>query len=93
MGAYRFLEFGEAIEGRVASICLAQAGWSTTATRAMLLGGFCHEQPESALFLGRRCRQPDSSLPEVSPPLDDVGHQRVRALMIPSGHGAYGPGR
>ncbi|MCU1716136.1 spermidine synthase [Pseudomonas sp. 5P_3.1_Bac2] len=51
MGAYRFLEFGEAIEQ--SCVYMPDPSWlEYDYTRAMLLGALCHEQPESALFLG-----------------------------------------
>nr|WP_322940829.1 spermidine synthase [Pseudomonas sp. s4] len=51
MGAYRFLEFGEAIEQ--SCVYMPEPSWlEYDYTRAMLLGALCHEQPESALFLG-----------------------------------------
>ncbi|MBK5002506.1 spermidine synthase [Pseudomonas sp. S31] len=48
---YRFLEFGEAIEQ--SCVFTADPSWlEYDYTRAMLVGALCHEQPESALFLG-----------------------------------------
>ena len=48
---YRFLEFGDAIEQ--SCVFTADPSWlEYDYTRAMLVGGLCHEQPESALFLG-----------------------------------------
>ena len=51
IGAYRFLEFGDAIE----QSCVFQGDPSWLEydyTRAMLLGALCHDEPETALFLG-----------------------------------------
>lgn len=51
IGAYRFLEFGDAIE----QSCVFQGDPSWLEydyTRAMLLGALCHDAPETALFLG-----------------------------------------
>jgi spermidine synthase len=51
IGAYRFLEFGDAIE----QSCVFQSDPSWLEydyTRAMLLGALCHDAPETALFLG-----------------------------------------
>ena len=51
MGAYRFLEFGEAIEQ--SCVYMPDPSWlEYDYTRAMLLGGLCHAAPQSALFLG-----------------------------------------
>lgn len=51
VGAYRFLEFGDAVEQ--SCVFMADPAWlEYDYTRAMLLGGLCHELPESALFLG-----------------------------------------
>ncbi len=51
IGAYRFLEFGEAIEQ--SCVFSADPSWlEYDYTRAMLLGALCHAAPESALFLG-----------------------------------------
>jgi spermidine synthase len=51
VGDYRFLEFGEAIEQ--SCVFTADPAWlEYDYTRAMLLGGLCHEHPETALFLG-----------------------------------------
>lgn len=51
MGAYRFLEFGEAIEQ--SCVYMPDPSWlEYDYTRAMLLGALCHERPETALFLG-----------------------------------------
>lgn len=48
---YRFLEFGDAIEQ--SCTFTADPSWlEYDYTRAMLAGALCHEQPESALFLG-----------------------------------------
>ena len=48
---YRFLEFGDAIEQSCTFV--ADPSWlEYDYTRAMLVGALCHEQPESALFLG-----------------------------------------
>jgi spermidine synthase len=48
---YRFLEFGDAIEQ--SCVFTADPSWlEYDYTRAMLIGALCHEQPESALFLG-----------------------------------------
>ena len=48
---YRFLEFGEAIEQ--SCVFTADPSWlEYDYTRAMFIGALCHEQPESALFLG-----------------------------------------
>lgn len=48
---YRFLEFGDAIEQ--SCVFTADPSWlEYDYTRAMLVGALCHEQPESALFLG-----------------------------------------
>ncbi len=48
---YRFLEFGDAIEQ--SCTFTADPSWlEYDYTRAMLVGALCHEQPESALFLG-----------------------------------------
>ncbi|CAB5521843.1 Spermidine synthase [Pseudomonas putida] len=48
---YRFLEFGNAIEQ--SCTFTADPSWlEYDYTRAMLVGALCHEQPESALFLG-----------------------------------------
>ena len=48
---YRFLEFGDAIEQ--SCVFTADPSWlEYDYTRAMLFGALCHEQPESALFLG-----------------------------------------
>ena len=51
VGAYRFLEFGEAIEQ--SCVFTADPSWlEYDYTRAMLLGALAHPAPESALFLG-----------------------------------------
>ncbi|WPC03593.1 methyltransferase domain-containing protein [Pseudomonas benzenivorans] len=51
IGAYRFLEFGEAIEQ--SCVFTADPSWlEYDYTRAMLLGALCHAAPQSALFLG-----------------------------------------
>ncbi|NBA93899.1 spermidine synthase [Pseudomonas sp. R5(2019)] len=51
VGDYRFLEFGDAIEQ--SCVFTADPSWlEYDYTRAMLIGALCHEQPESALFLG-----------------------------------------
>ncbi|WP_068826522.1 spermidine synthase [Pseudomonas sp. BMS12] len=51
VGDYRFLEFGEAIEQ--SCTYTRDPSWlEYDYTRAMLIGALCHEQPESALFLG-----------------------------------------
>ncbi|MGP0170936.1 spermidine synthase [Pseudomonas sp. NCHU5208] len=51
IGAYRFLEFGDAIEQ--SCVFPADPTWlEYDYTRAMLLGALAHEQPETALFLG-----------------------------------------
>lgn len=51
VGAYRFLEFGEAIEQ--SCVFMPDPAWlEYDYTRAMLLGALCHPAPESALFLG-----------------------------------------
>ena len=48
---YRFLEFGDAIEQ--SCVFTADPSWlEYDYTRAMLIGALCHEQPESAWFLG-----------------------------------------
>lgn len=48
---YRFTEFGDAIEQ--SCTFTADPSWlEYDYTRAMLVGALCHEQPESALFLG-----------------------------------------
>src|SRR5471032_2686655 len=48
---YRFLEFGDAIEQ--SCVFTSDPSWlEYDYTRAMLIGALCHEQPESALFLG-----------------------------------------
>lgn len=48
---YRFLEFGDAIEQ--SCVFTADPTWlEYDYTRAMLIGALCHEQPDSALFLG-----------------------------------------
>ncbi|PBP83986.1 spermidine synthase [Pseudomonas syringae] len=49
--AYRFLEFGDAIEQ--SCTFTADPSWlEYDYTRAMLIGALCHDAPESALFLG-----------------------------------------
>ena len=49
--AYRFLEFGDAIEQ--SCTFTADPSWlEYDYTRAMLIGALCHPSPESALFLG-----------------------------------------
>lgn len=51
VGDYRFLEFGAAVEQ--SCVFIADPAWlEYDYTRAMLLGGLCHPQPETALFLG-----------------------------------------
>jgi len=51
VGAYRFLEFGEAIEQ--SCVFTADPSWlEYDYTRSMLLGALAHPAPESALFLG-----------------------------------------
>lgn len=51
VGDYRFLEFGDAIEQ--SCVFTRDPRWlEYDYTRAMLLGALCHEQPETALFLG-----------------------------------------
>ena len=51
VGHYRFLEFGDAAEQ--SCVFMPDPAWlEYDYTRAMLLGGLCHTQPESALFLG-----------------------------------------
>lgn len=51
VGDYRFLEFGAAVEQ--SCVFTADPAWlEYDYTRAMLLGGLCHPQPETALFLG-----------------------------------------
>ena len=51
VGDYRFLEFGDAIEQ--SCVFLPDPTWlEYDYTRAMFIGALCHEQPESALFLG-----------------------------------------
>jgi spermidine synthase len=51
VGAYRFLEFGDAIEQ--SCVFTADPSWlEYDYTRAMLLAALAHAQPESALFLG-----------------------------------------
>ncbi|SFT85796.1 spermidine synthase [Pseudomonas marincola] len=51
IGAYRFLEFGDAIEQ--SCVFMADPSWlEYDYTRAMFIGALCHPQPESALFLG-----------------------------------------
>ncbi|MDB6145227.1 MAG: spermidine synthase [Pseudomonas sp.] len=48
---YRFLEFGDAIEQ--SCTFTADPSWlEYDYTRAMFIGALCHEEPESALFLG-----------------------------------------
>lgn len=48
---YRFLEFGDAIEQ--SCVFTADPSWlEYDYTRAMLIGALCHDQPDSALFLG-----------------------------------------
>lgn len=48
---YRFLEFGDAIEQ--SCVFTADPSWlEYDYTRAMLIGALCHQQPDSALFLG-----------------------------------------
>ncbi len=51
VGEYRFLEFGQAIEQ--SCVFMPDPAWlEYDYTRAMLIGALCHEQPETALFLG-----------------------------------------
>src|SRR3546814_15994978 len=51
VGDYRFLEFGAAVEQ--SCVFTADPAWlEYDYTRAMLLGGLCHAEPETALFLG-----------------------------------------
>lgn len=70
MGAYRFLEFGDAVEQ--SCVFMSDPSWlEYDYTRAMLLGGLCHAAPETALFLGLGA----GSLPQACLrflPLEDV---------------------
>lgn len=51
VGDYRFLEFGDAIEQ--SCVFTRDPKWlEYDYTRAMFLGALCHQQPETALFLG-----------------------------------------
>lgn len=70
VGDYRFLEFGEAVEQ--SCVFMADPAWlEYDYSRAMLLGGFCHEAPESALFLGLGAGNLTQACLEFLP-LDDV---------------------
>ena len=49
VGDYRFLEFGAAVEQ--SCVFIADPAWlEYDYTRAMLLGGLCHPQPEPRCF-------------------------------------------
>lgn len=70
VGDYRFLEFGEAVEQ--SCVFMADPAWlEYDYSRAMLLGGLCHEAPESALFLGLGAGNLTQACLEFLP-LDDV---------------------
>ncbi|MGE8499499.1 MAG: spermidine synthase [Pseudomonas sp.] len=77
IGEYRFLEFGDAIEQ--SCVFMADPSWlEYDYTRAMLLGALCHEQPESALFLGLGAGNLTQACLEFLP-LDDVETIELRA--------------
>ena len=77
MGAYRFLEFGEAIEQ--SCVYMPDPSWlEYDYTRAMLLGALCHEHPESALFLGLGAGNLTQACLKFLP-LDDVEVIELRA--------------
>src|SRR3990167_3891748 len=79
MGAYRFLEFGEAIEQ--SCVYMPDPSWlEYDYTRAMLLGALCHEHPESALFLGLGAGNLTQACLKFLP-LDDVEVIELRAAV------------
>lgn len=88
VGAYRFLEFGEAIEQ--SCVFTADPSWlEYDYTRAMLLGALAHAAPESALFLGLGA----GSLVQACLrflPLEDVEVLELRPAVLRLAHAYLG---
>lgn len=79
-GAYRFLEFGDGAEQ--SCVFMPDPAWlEYDYTRAMLLGGLVHPQPETALFLGMGAGTLIQSCLQLLP-LEDVEVIEIRQSVI-----------